>query len=194
MNTTQVNAFEYVAMLVSIILGLGITYILSALSDLLYNYKKVKFYWPHVLWIVFVFFLLIQDWFITFLLKDKKVWLLPEVVFVLLYPVTLFVIAKMLLPANQAEEHRDMKVFYRNQFPVIFFIVAISIAISIIFNVCLLHEGWRAQALLGVFFVTMLYTSLTKTENETLHKAIALLITIAAIVSVFLLRNVWVIK
>jgi len=192
--SSQVNAFEYVAMLVSIILGLGITHILSSLSDLLYNYKKVKFYWPHILWIVFIFFLIIQDWFITFLLKDKKIWLLPEVMFVLLYPVMLFVIARMLLPTNQKEEHNDMKIFYFNQYRVIFFIVAISIIISIVFNVMLLNEGWVEQAMLLVFLVVMLFVSLTKTENEKVHQVIAVLITTSAIISAIVLRNVWVIK
>ena len=54
MHPSNINPFEYVSILISIILGLGITQILSAFTDLLYDYKKVKFYWPHLLWIGFL--------------------------------------------------------------------------------------------------------------------------------------------
>lgn len=116
MLNNPINPFEYVSMLISLILGLGITQLLSALTDLLYHYNKVKFYWPHSLWIVFIIFLHIQDWFITFQLKDKWVWNLPELFFVLLYPVALFAVAKLLLPTNESEEKNNMKVFYKNRF------------------------------------------------------------------------------
>ena len=109
MLSNQINPFEYVSILVSIILGLGITQILSSFSDLLYHYKTVKFYWPHTTWILFILFLHIQDWFITYQLKDKTVWRLPELLFILLYPVTLFMTAKMLLPTNENEEKANIK-------------------------------------------------------------------------------------
>lgn len=52
MVVNQISAFEYVSILVSIILGLGITQIISSFTDLLYHYKEIKFYWPHTLWVL----------------------------------------------------------------------------------------------------------------------------------------------
>lgn len=194
MFNNQISAFEYVSILVSIILGLGVTQILSAFSDLLYHYKKVKFYWPHTLWIVFVLFLHIQDWFITYQLKDRAVWHLPELLFILLYPVSLFCVAKMLLPTNEREEQNDMKQFYKSQYPLIFIIVGISIFISILFNYFFLRQRVFQQGPLIIFLSTMLYTALKKVENEMLHKAIAISIILASLVSVILEENVWIIK
>ena len=194
MFSNQISPFEYVSILVSIILGLGITQILSAFSDLLYNYKKVSFYWPHTLWIVFILFLHIQDWFITYQLKDKPVWHLPELFFILLYPVSLFCVAKMLLPTNEREERNDMKLFYKSQYPLIFIIVAISIFISILFNYIFLKENLLQQIPLLIFLSVMLFTALKKVENEMLHKVIAITIISASLVSVILEENVWIIK
>ena len=194
MFSNQISPFEYVSILVSIILGLGITQILSAFSDLLYNYKKVGFYWPHTFWIVFILFLHIQDWFITYQLKDKPVWHLRELFFILLYPVSLFCVAKMLLPTNEREERDDMKLFYKSQYPLIFIIVAISIFISILFNYIFLMESLLQQIQLLIFLSVMLYTALKKVENEMLHKAIAITIISASLVSVILEENVWIIK
>ena len=194
MFSNPISPFEYVSILVSIILGLGITQILSAFSDLLYNYRKVRFYWPHTFWIVFILFLHIQDWFITYQLKDKPVWHLRELFFILLYPVSLFCVAKMLLPTNEREERNDMKLFYKSQYPLIFIIVGISIAMSMLFNYFFLKESPLSQIPLLFFLSVMVYTALKKVENVILHKAIAITIILASLVSVVLEENVWIIK
>ena len=194
MLSNQISAFEYVSILVSIILGLGITQILSSFSDLLYHYKEIKFYWPHTLWILFILFLNIQDWFITYQLKDKLAWSLPELFFILLYPITLFIAAKMLLPSNESDKGTDMKVYYRSHYPVIFFIIGVSVFISILFNVFLLQKSWLQQVLLLAFFSLIMYISVRKVENELLHKWMAVLVGAASVLSVILEKNVWVIK
>jgi hypothetical protein len=190
----QISAFEYVSILVSIILGLGITQLLSSFSDLLYHYKEVKFYLPHTLWVLFILFLHVQDWFITYQLKDKTEWSLPELLFILLYPITLFIAVKMLLPANESDKDTDMKVYYRSHYPVIFLIVGIAVLISILFNVYLLDKSWRQQWLLFVFLSTMIFISVKKVKNEFLHHVIAILIVAASVLSIILEKGIWVIR
>ena len=100
----------------------------------------------------------------------------------------------MLLPTNEREERDDMKLFYKSQYPLIFIIVAISIFISILFNYIFLMESLLQQIQLLIFLSVMLYTALKKVENEMLHKAIAITIISASLVSVILEENVWIIK
>jgi len=194
MLSNQISPFEYVSILVSIILGLGITQILSAFSDLLYNFKKVKFYWPHSIWIIFILFLHIQDWFITYQLKDKPVWHLPELVFILLYPVSLFCVAKMLMPTNENEESFDMKRFYKSQYPLLFNIVSLSIIFSILFNIYFLKKPFMQQIPLMLFLVAMLFLSFKRITNEILHKSVAVTIMLACILSIILEEDIWVIN
>ncbi len=194
MLSNQINPFEYVSILVSIILGLGITQILSSFSDLLYHCKTVKFYWPHTTWVLFILFLHMQDWFITYQLKDKAVWRLPELLFILLYPATLFMAAKMLLPTNANQEKANMKIFYKSQYPIIFLIVAASILISILFNIFLLKKPVEQQIILLIFFGLMIIVSLKKKEKETIHKAIAFVIATASVISSILEQDEWIIK
>jgi len=190
----MISPFEYVSILVSIILGLGITQILSAFSDLLYHFKKVRFYWPHTLWVVFILFLHIQDWFITYQLRVKAVWSLPALSFVLLYPISLFLVAKMLLPTNESEEQEDMKRFYLLQFPIIFFLTSFSIISSILFNYFFLGVGWLEQAPLFLFLFAVLYMAFRKISHERLHQLLAVAILVGSLVSVILEKEFWVIK
>lgn len=194
MYSNQISPFEYVSILVSIILGLGITQILASLTDLLYDYKKVKFYWPQICWVIFILFLHIQDWFITYELKEKPVWHLPELFFILLYPISLFCVAKMLFPGNEKEERFDMKMFYKNHFPLIFIMVAISISISILFNIFFLNVALLTQIPLLLFLVVMIYASIKNTNSEIFHKALAVAVISGSLLSVVLNENGWTIK
>ena len=194
MLSNQISPFEYVSILVSIILGLGITQLLGSFSDLLYNHKKITFYRPHTIWVLFILFLHIQDWFITYQLKDLKVWYLPQLVFVLLYPITLFTTAKMLLPSNEKEEQYNMVTFYNSQFPVIFILVSVNIFLSILFNVFLLQQSWTAQLMLLAFLIIMSLFAIFKPVNKSFHFILAIIIAVASVISIIVEKNSWVIK
>lgn len=194
MLSNQISPFEYVSILVSIILGLGITQLLGSFSDLLYNHKKITFYGPHSIWVLFILFLHIQDWFITYQLKDLKVWYLPQLVFVLLYPITLFTTAKMLLPSNDKEEQYNMVTFYNSQFPVIFILVSVNIFLSILFNIFLLQQTWTAQFMLITFLIIMSLFAIFKPVNKSFHFILAIIIAVASIISIIVEKNSWVIK
>lgn len=194
MYNNPINPFEYVSILISIILGLGITQLLSAFSDLLYHYRKVKFYWPHTIWLVFILFLNIQDWFITFKLKDKMEWNLPALLFVLLYPIALFVITKMILPTNESEERYNMKSFYFSQYNITFLMMAVSALLSLLFNVFLLNKNYIEQLPVVMLFIAMLLISYKKINSEMVHQIVAITIGLGALISVIVAQKDWVIK
>lgn len=194
MLNNPINPFEYVSILISIILGLGMTQLLASFSNLLYNFRKIKFYWPHTLWIIFILFLHIQDWFITYQVKNKWEWNLPELFFVLLYPITLFMVSKMLLPNNESEEKQNMKLFYKSQHPIIFFIVSICVLLSILFNLYFINESFLDQIPLAILFFIVLFLSLRKTHNEIVHNILAITLVAFSIITTIIEKDIWVIK
>jgi hypothetical protein len=192
--SNQINVFEYVSILISIILGLGITQILSSFSDLLYKHERVRFYWPHIIWIFFILFLHVQDWFVTYNLKNITVWYIPQLMFVLLYPIFLFMCAKMLLPTNDSQETADMKQFYMSQFPIIFLLIGLTIFLSVIYNIFLLKIDFRKQIILFLFFTVTMYFSYYKPKNEILHQVFAVLVFVSMVLSTIIEKDNWVIK
>jgi len=108
----SISAFEYVTILISIILGLGITQILSSLAEIIYDYGQVKFFWVHTIWVILILYIHIQEWFILYELKDYSLWKLPVFLFVLLYPITLYLAAKMLFPVIDKGQMIDLKSFF----------------------------------------------------------------------------------
>ena len=102
------SPFEFVTVLISIILGLGITQIMSGIADLIHQWEKVKLYWPHLLWVMLVFILHVQEWWLVYELKSVTVWRLPYFLFQVLYPISLFILARILFPLQSDEHSTDM--------------------------------------------------------------------------------------
>ncbi|MBS1545312.1 MAG: hypothetical protein JST14_16870 [Bacteroidetes bacterium] len=105
--------FEYVSVLISIILGLGITQIMTGLADMVHQWDRVKFYTPHTIWILMTFVLHIQEWWITYQLRTVNSWPLLLFLFMILYPVTLFILARILFPSAVSDEGVNLQTFFR---------------------------------------------------------------------------------
>jgi hypothetical protein len=93
------SPFEYVIVLVSIILGLGITTILTGLAELI-KHRQLKWYAPYIIWLFLVFVLHIHEWWESYTLKSVEVWKLPMFLFIILYPINLYVLAHLLFPSD----------------------------------------------------------------------------------------------
>ncbi|MEP7016340.1 MAG: hypothetical protein ABI925_12935 [Verrucomicrobiota bacterium] len=56
------DAFNYIAVLVSIVTGLAATRILNAISDVIQVHNRPRAYWIHTLWMINVFSELMLYW------------------------------------------------------------------------------------------------------------------------------------
>lgn len=190
----SISAFEYTTVLISIILGLGITQILTSISEVIQDYSKVKIYWPHVIWIIFILFLHIQDWFILYQLKFLPYWSLPSIIFILLYPIVLFISARIIMPEKGDEFVHDLRSFYFKRFKFFYYLFSICIVLSILFNILYLNDTIFNQILLISFFIITVCIAYFNIKTEWLHKLLAVLIIVSTIVSVIYEKNMWTIK
>jgi hypothetical protein len=127
--------FEYVSVLISIILGLGITQIVTGIADVIQNWRSAKLYLPHGLWVVFVFFLHIQEWWVLYEMRTITTWKLPVFLFTILYPIGLFILARLLFPVYTLNQATVFKAFYYSNYNKYFGTAVILITLSIINNV-----------------------------------------------------------
>ena len=184
--------FEYVVVLISIILGLGITQIMTGVADLVHQWYKVKLYWTHLVWIVLVFVLHIQEWWLTYNLRDVGTWRLPIFLFITLYPVNLFILARILFPFNPPEGAIDLKIFYYANFRKFFLVTMILNVLSVIQNVT--EDGVNPSQLLIVSILVVLgWVALRKDHVEWVHKAIAIGLLLTLVISALVNWNVWLI-
>src|SRR6266699_3222770 len=61
------SAFEYLSVLISIILALGMTRVLAGVGEMLQASSHRQIYWVHLLWILNLFLYLVVAWWIFYL-------------------------------------------------------------------------------------------------------------------------------
>ncbi|MEN8182478.1 MAG: hypothetical protein ABFS46_08075 [Myxococcota bacterium] len=90
--------FEYLGVLVSVVMGLGLTHILIGFSKTIHQRGTVKVYWVHVLWAVNIGVYIVGIWWGMFWWSGLETWTFVEFLMVLLYSVVLFLLASVLYP------------------------------------------------------------------------------------------------
>lgn len=56
------GVFEYIGVLTSVIMGLGITHPATGATKLIQHCGEVRFYWPHALWTVNILIYILLVW------------------------------------------------------------------------------------------------------------------------------------
>lgn len=189
----MISAFEYVTVFISIILGLGVTQILTGIADLVHQSGRVKVYWPHMVWVLLVLILHVLEWFITFELRTFNGWRLPVFLFVLLYPIVLFITARLLFPFGLSDEMVDLKDFYYKNYRKIFLFASILAFLSLLDN--FIMRAYLLEDLIGPSLVLILLgpLALFKISKPILHKAVALFMLIVITVTIIIQWNKWLI-
>jgi hypothetical protein len=181
--------FEYVTVLISIILGMGITQIVTGVADLVHQWERIKIYWPHLIWIVVVFFLQIQEWWDTYSLRNFTALRLPTFLFVLLYPINLFILARILFPLASPDAAMDLKDFYQKNYRRFFLWASVLPVLSFLNNVLVTGHPIQTQFVQVFAFASLVFLSARKQLNEWVHKTLAILILTVAIAWLAIMWN-----
>ena len=68
------GAFEYLSVLISIILALGMTRVFGGVGEMLQARSQHRVYWAHAVWIVNLFLYLVIAWWIFYRWRDQQPW------------------------------------------------------------------------------------------------------------------------
>lgn len=187
----MISAFEYVTVLISIILGLGVTQILTGIADLVHQNERVKVYAPHLVWVFLLLVLHVQEWWVTFQLRSYGPWRLPVFLFILLYPVVLFILARLLFPFGFNEGVIDLKKFYFENYRRIFLFGAMLAFLSILDNLFIRNFdflGLIAQSTVLILLTTM---AIVKITRPWLHQTVAAFMFILLTLSIIIEWDSW---
>ena len=109
------DAFAYLSVLLSIILGLAMAEILQGYRALLLARGSVKVYAPPLIWSGIMLVLAIHFWWASFGLANRKDWDFTAFSAVLMQTVMLFMGAALLLPHKKQGEAIDLKAHYYSE-------------------------------------------------------------------------------
>ncbi|NIO33195.1 MAG: hypothetical protein GTN75_15590 [Gemmatimonadetes bacterium] len=164
--------FEYLGVLISVVMGLGITHLLIGTSKLIQQRDSIRAYWVHTLWTVNILVYVLAIWWGMFWWSRLAEWTFYQFLFVTLYAVALFLLAAMLYPWDFPTDFDFKGYFYKNR-SWFFGIQFVAWCIDVPETVLKEGTGLRELPQLYFFFVaTMLGLSLVGaiTNNRRYHE------------------------
>ena len=114
------DAFSYLSVLISIILGLGIQQVLQGYRALILSRRRVKFYAPPLIWSVLILFMIAQHWWASFGLADHQSWSFATFATILVMTALIYMMAAIVLPDIPPDEPIDLKDHYYREGPAFF--------------------------------------------------------------------------
>jgi hypothetical protein len=140
------DAFSYLSVLLSIIIGLGITQLLAATGRLIRGRTVVRAYWPPLLWAGILLVIYVQMWWSMFGLRARTAWTFLAFFIVLLQTVVFYMATSLVLPENVTEPSDvggpsspadsatvcDLRAHYEQQVPWFFGFFAATVVVSMV--------------------------------------------------------------
>lgn len=130
------NPFDYLNVLIAIILGLAIARVLTGLATVITARERVDFYWPPIVWAIWIFLISVEHWWAQWSVRYTPHWTFLDFSLLLVVPVALFLLASLALPERLENETVDLSEWYfRNRawfFAIMFFLPAVSILEEIV--------------------------------------------------------------
>ena len=157
------DAFSYLSVLLSIILGLAMTQVLLGYRALLLARGRVRLYGPPLIWSGLMLVLAVQSWWASFGMESAGGWTFLAFGVVLLQTVLLFMGAAIVLPDMPASEPADLRDHYFREARPFFGLMLAMLAVSIL-------KDW------------LLLRALPETANLAFHGVFAAVAVIALLV------------
>jgi len=146
------DAFSYLSVLLSIILGLGLTQLLTAAGRLIRHRERVRFDWLPLLWAGVLLVLYVQAWWAMFGLRYVREWTFLAFLVVLAETVTLYMMAAVVLPEQVDEAGVDLAAYYQQHHRWFFGFFVATLVISVTKDV-LINGGLPGPLNLGFHLV-----------------------------------------
>ncbi len=185
--------FEYVSVLISLILGLGLTLILSGIARIIKRWETIQPFGPYFIWISLAFVLHIHEWWETYQLTVLSSWSMPMFLFVILYPILLFILANLLFPSRWPKS-LDLKEFYFSICHKFFLFTILLSVVAILQNIFLLNYSLSEQLVQLAVIATFSTMLIWKPKNIIVHYSLALALLFLMIGSLVFTSDTLIIK
>ena len=150
------EAFSYLSVLISIVLGLAITQVLQGYRTLLVARERVRFFGPTVGWGALLLVISVQMWWSMFGLWRHGDWTFLQFAAVLLQVVLLYMLAALVVPDVGRDEYVDLRKHYFAQAPW-FFGFGLALLVVSILKDLIVTGRWPGRSNLAfhaLFFVS----------------------------------------
>jgi hypothetical protein len=96
-----VSEFEFVAVLISIVIGLGIAHLLGGIAQAIHERNQVPMDSVHATWTVSVFLVMVLNWWVLFTWRTHATWTFDVFLLLISWAVALYLLVVFLYPPRK---------------------------------------------------------------------------------------------
>ena len=162
--------FEYLMVLVSIIVGLGIAEILTGIAkQIRYGYGNSG-YWVHSCGVALIFLALLQTWWELWDLNQTPMWTFHSLILMLLAPSVLYLIAHLIFPDPvKGARFRD---YHYGPMRSIWLLGGVVVLASTLFRPVAFGSELVTWDNFSSLFLLAGFVTLARTANRTIHSVL----------------------
>ena len=166
------DAFGYLSVLLSIIVGLGLAQVLTAMGRLIRHRENVVFDWLPLLWAGVMLIVFVQVWWSMFGMRTRTDWSFVSFLLVLAQCCTLYMMAAVVLPEQVEERAVDLAAHYQRQHRWFFGFFLATLVISVIKDL-VINGHWPTPLNLGFhFLLAATCVSAIMVDNRRYHEVV----------------------
>jgi hypothetical protein len=109
------NEFEFLAVFISIVVGLGVTHILYGVARLIYARDRQKIATLHAVWTLNIILILLLNWWVLFLWADHPRWSFDVYLLLIGWGISLYMLAVVLYPPDITGQESYEELFEKNR-------------------------------------------------------------------------------
>ena len=183
--------FEYVPVLTSIVIGLGMAQLLMGVTRLIQHPEQAKPYWVHLCWVSYMFLLTVFWWWWEFRLQLVETWTFGIYLFVILYAFLMFLLCALLFPRDFSGYVGFEDYFYakRNWFFGVFLLSQLVDIADALIKGMDYYYSLGIQYPVGQFIIVVLSVTAIFTRNEKFHATFVLALLLYMFVTGFSLYD-----
>lgn len=169
------DLFPHIRIVMGMVIGLGVTRLLSGLARIVQHPKQYPLYFVHLLWVISILLMLVlvHFWWWEFGLYGIERWTFERYLFVLFYAVALFMLCAFLFPESMHGYQGYQDFFYAKR--AWFFGLLAATYLLDIFDTLLKGEAHFERFGIEYYIRTPVFVTLSlvamKTDNRTYHTA-----------------------
>lgn len=161
------NLFSFLMVMISIIIGFGVTELLGGSARLLRARKEAKPYWLHTVAVIGVFMAHLVLWWEAWGLRLIQDWTFPGALFMLATPIGLYLIASLIFPDDV--KGCDFREYYFENFRLIWIIAIIVTVLATSFRPVMFGHSIIDLDNLPSLIQIMISIAIFSTKNPIIH-------------------------
>src|SRR6476620_12256432 len=106
------DAFNYLSVLLSIVLGMAISQLRSGFAGLVHARRRLVMYWPMPVQMAVILLVALQVWWALFGLRQVRHWTFAGFLIVLAHAISVYLMAALITPRLNDDARTDLRESY----------------------------------------------------------------------------------